>query len=344
MIREKRALIPVSILFIVMGAIVLISLLMFGKFGAFDSSIPFFDNLPDFKKDNKTVKIEVIFRYQINEEGKYQLERHDGKGDEEGIVQYYDGTRWNDFEGEYYEINGKKFEYNALLRDFRNYYFNTPREKVEPRVFLWADKDKEKYLGKESNQRFRFAILDKNLASDTRINPDDLAVQYGTIIHIQKPAADTSYYPFYFIYSLDGQLYASKLDKSAVKSLTSLPGSIFKRLRSVISSDENFVMDDNGVPYSFDISNEPYNQVAQYAREWREGVTYAPIIISYFDSKQNKNLNGYYRARAIEEDIVVDLSDILSERAAIKVAVFDESDYEGYAFINEVDGEEVMLG
>src|SRR3989338_1836133 len=130
MIREKRALIPVSILFIVMGAIVLISLLMFGKFGAFDSSIPFFDNLPDFKKDNKTVKIEVIFRYQI---------------DEEGIVQYYDGTRWNDFEGEYYEINGKKFEYNALLRDFRNYYFNTPREKVEPRVFLWADKDKEKY-------------------------------------------------------------------------------------------------------------------------------------------------------------------------------------------------------
>jgi len=39
-----------------------------------------------------------------------------------------------------------------------------------------------------------------------------------------------------------------------------------------------------------------------------------------------------------------DLSDILSERAAIKVAVFDESDYEGYAFINEVDGEEVMLG
>src|SRR3990167_1118506 len=256
MIREKRALIPVSILFIVMGAIVLISLLMFGKFGAFDSSIPFFDNLPDFKKDNKTVKIEVIFRYQINEEGKYQLERHDGKGDEEGIVQYYDGTRWNDFEGEYYEINGKKVEYNALLRDFRNYYFNTPREKVEPRVFLWADKDKEKYLGKESNQRFRFAILDKNLASDTRINPDDLAVQYGTIIHIQKPAADTSYYPFYFIYSLD----------------------------------------------------------------------------------------GYYRARAIEEDIVVDLSDILSERAAIKVAVFDESDYEGYAFINEVDGEEVMLG
>ena len=84
-----------AVIAVVVLVIVILSIWLFSS-----GKLPFFGSLPSFNQTKPLVTDVEIFRYQILSDK----------------LQYYDGTRWNDFKSDTtIEANGKKIEYNTLM-------------------------------------------------------------------------------------------------------------------------------------------------------------------------------------------------------------------------------------
>jgi hypothetical protein len=273
-----------SLLIIVLVLFGLALVIVFWKTGVLETLFPFLKNLPEFKNGNDTIKEKIIFRYQINEENKYQLNKHkDNKVRDSEIIQYYDGVAWNNFQGNEYELSNKKFEYKTLLEDFRNYYFNTPRPKTDGVSLSWDDEGlKKKYLGEPLVTRFRFIIIDNKIfpiGGAEVVSEGSLGSPPGsTLIHIDH--GNNKYYPFYFVYTLDNRLLGSRLETSWILWA---------------KEDE------------MDTSKSPYKEIAEYAKEWRNNITRIPISINYLDITNNKAKSENYQVKIIDNEVVVEI-------------------------------------
>jgi hypothetical protein len=273
-----------SLLIIVLVLFGLALVIVFWKTGVLETLFPFLKNLPEFKNVKDTIKEKIIFRYQINEENKYQLNKHkDNKVRDSEIIQYYDGVAWNNFQGNEYELSNKKFEYKTLLEDFRNYYFNTPRPKTDGVSLSWDDEGlKKKYLGEPLVTRFRFIIIDNKIfpiGGAEVVSEGSLGSPPGsTLIHIDH--GNNKYYPFYFVYTLDNRLLGSRLETSWI---------------FWTKEDE------------MDTSKSPYKEIAEYAKEWRNNIIRIPISINYLDITNNKAKSENYQVKIIDNEVVVEI-------------------------------------
>ena len=243
-------------------AVVVLLVVLSSTGNLFGKQINFFKLLPGFDKDNKTVENIEIFRYDILTRG----------------VMYFDGTNWNEFEGEF-RAGDKKVNYDKIRKDFENWYYFTKRGgvfEIEQGVSLIS------FLNLVNGYNSNIVKIDKNLEDQSKLLgalnfniyefyvPNEIATGYDKNTDFIFEKVGNTLCEDCKIGDVRFQIMNKDLSKgSFISFILSLDNSV-----SILNSD-------NKQSSKIMIKGDLLTRMFNFMKNWRDGVFSKPIGINY---------------------------------------------------------------
>ena len=243
-------------------AVVVLLVVLSSTGNLFGKQINFFKLLPGFNNENKTFENLEIFRYDITN----------------GDVMYFDGTNWNEFEGEL-RAGDKKVSYDKIRKDFENWYYFTKRSgvfEIEQGVSLVS------FLNLVNGYNSNIVKIDKNLEDYSKIlgalnlNIYEVYASSGIATGYDKNVG--------FIFEKVGSASCSNCKIGDIRfQITNKDFSRGSPISFVLSLDNSFniLNSDNKQFDKIIVKGDLLTRMFNFIKNWRDIIFSKPIGVNY---------------------------------------------------------------